>query len=56
MFSLFFVYYLCEKYLKPVTVQDDIVDDICWVPSLALLDLQTNSTYKWALRTEFIQM
>ena len=39
MFSLFFVYYLCEKYLKPITVQDNIVDDICWVPSLALLDL-----------------
>ena len=49
------MYYLCEKYLKPVIVQDDIVDYISWVPSLILLDLRTDSTYKWALRTELIQ-
>ena len=43
----FFVYYLFEKCLKPVIVQGDIVDYISWVPCLILLDLQSNSTYRW---------
>ena len=43
MFSLFFVfmYYLCEKYYKPMTVHYCIAN---WVPMLTLLDLQTNWT------------
>ena len=29
---LIFVYYLCEKYHKPFTVQYHIVDCVSWVP------------------------
>ena len=36
-FSVFFMYYLCEKYYKPITV---IADCVSGVPSLTLLDLQ----------------
>ena len=39
---LFFVYYLCEKYCKLITVEYYIVDCVSWVPRLTLLDLQTN--------------
>ena len=50
----FFMYYLCKKYCKPVTVQYCVVDCVSWVPRLTLLDLGTNWTHKCALRTEFI--
>ena len=60
MFSLFLclfvTYYLCEKYYKPITVQYCIADCVSWVPRLTLLDLQTNWTYKCALRMELVQM
>ena len=39
-----FMYYLCEKYCKPTTVQYYIVNCVSWVPRLTLLDLQTNGT------------
>ena len=46
MFSLFlclfFMYYLCENYYKPVTVQNYIDNCVSWVPKLTLLDLQAN--------------
>ena len=35
------MYYLCEKYYKPITVQYYIADCVSWVPSQTLLDLQT---------------
>ena len=35
----FFLYYLCEKYYKPITVQCYIADCGSWVPRLSLLDL-----------------
>ena len=35
------MYYLCEKYYKPLTVQYYIADCVSWVPRLTLLDLQT---------------
>ena len=35
------MYYLCEKYYKPIAVQYYIIDCISWT-KLALLDLQTN--------------
>ena len=45
MFSLFLclflMYYLCEKYYKPITVQYFIADCVHWVPRLTLLDLRT---------------
>ena len=46
------MYYLCEKYNKPITVQYCV----SWVPRLTLLDLRTNWTYKRALQTEFVRM
>ena len=43
MFSLFFMfvfmYYLCEKYHKPIMVHDCIADCLSWVPRLTLLNL-----------------
>ena len=53
---LFFMYYLREKYYKPITVQYYIADCVSWVPRLILLDLQTNWTYERILRTELIHM
>ena len=61
VFSLFlgclsFMYYLCEKCYKPITVQYYIADCVSWVPRLTLLDLRTNWTYECALGTEFVCM
>ena len=44
---LFFMYYLCEKYYKPITGQCYIAHCVSWVPRLTLLDL----TNKLDLRT-----
>ena len=55
MFSLFlclfFMYYLCEKYYKSITVQYYIADCVSWIPRLTVgltnkLDLQTRS-WNW---------
>ena len=54
--SLFFMYYLCEKYYKPITVQYYIADCVSWVPRLTLLDLRTNWTYRLTLGTELVCM
>ena len=40
---LCFMYYSCEKYYKPITVQYHITYCISWVPKLTLLDLWTCS-------------
>ena len=53
---LFFMYYLCEKYYKPITVQYCIADCVNWVSRLTLLDLKTNWTYKHALGTQLGRM
>ena len=50
------MYYLCEKYYKPITEQYYIAKCVSWVLRLPLLDLRTNCTYERALRTEFIRM
>ena len=42
MFVFVFMYYLCEKYYKSITVPSYIADCVCWVPRLTLLDLGTN--------------
>ena len=52
----FFMYYLCEKYYKPITVRYYIADCVSWVPRLTLLDLRTNWTYERALGTELVRM
>ena len=36
---VFFMYYLCEKYYKPITVQYCIADCFSWVLKLTWLDL-----------------
>ena len=59
MFSLFFMcvmYYLCEEYYKPVTVQYHTANCVRWVPRLTLLDLQRNWTCKPALGTELTHL
>ena len=50
------MYYLCEKYYKPVTVQYYIADCVRWVPKLTLLDLGANWTYKRTLGRELVCM
>ena len=40
----YFLFYLCEKYYKPVSIQYYIAGCVSWVPRLTLLDLQTNWT------------
>ena len=50
------MYYLCEKYYKPITVEYYIADCISWVPRLTLSDLRTKWTYRHALGTELICM
>ena len=41
---LLLMYYLCEKYYKPIPVQYYIADCVSWVPRLTLLDLWTKWT------------
>ena len=36
---LFFIYYLCENYCKPISVHYHITHCVSWVPKLTLLDL-----------------
>ena len=50
------MYYLCEKYYKPITVQYYIANCVSWVPKLTLLDLRTNWIYEHALGTELVCM
>ena len=45
-----FMYYLCEKYHKPITAECYIADCLSWVPRLTLLDLTNKldlSTCPW---------
>ena len=51
-----FMYYLCEKYYKPILVQCYIADCFSWAPWLTLLDLQTNWTSECVLGKEFVHM
>ena len=39
LFFCIFVFFLCEKYHKPITVQHCIADWVSWVSRLTLLDL-----------------
>ena len=43
MFVFFFMYSLCEKYYKSITVQYYIADCVSWVPRLTSLNLWTHS-------------
>ena len=55
-YFLFFMYYLCEKHYKPITVQYYTADCVSWVPRLALLDLKTNWIYERTLGMELVRM
>ena len=46
LLCLCFMYYLCEKYYKPITAQCYIADCVSWAPRLTLMDLRTNWTYE----------
>ena len=60
MFSLFLclfsMYYLCEKYYKPITVWYYIANCVSWAPRLTLLDLWKNWTNECILGMELIHM
>ena len=52
---LFFTYYLCEKFYKPMTMQYYIADCLSSVSRLSLLDLDlTNKLGLPTLRTELV--
>ena len=53
---LFFMYYLCEKYYKSVTVQSYVASCVSWVPRLTLLDLLTKWVYEHAFEMELVLM
>ena len=50
------MYYLCEKYYKPFTVQYYIANSVSGGPRLTLLDLRTNWTYECTLGMEHVRM
>ena len=56
LFSVFVMYYSCEKYYKRITVQYYIAECVSWVRRLTLLALGTNCIYERALRTELVLM
>ena len=47
------MYYLCDKYYRPIIIKYYVAYCVGWVPRLTLLDLQTNWIYEHALRKEF---
>ena len=53
---MFFMYYLCEKYYKPITVQYYIADCVNQIPRLPLVDLQTTWIYEHAFEMELVLM
>lgn len=53
---LFIIYYLWEKYYKPIAVQYYIADCVRCVSRLILLDLGKNWTCEYTLGTEFVHM
>ena len=48
------MYYLCEKYYKPITVQYYVADCVSWVPRLSVLDLETGITIVLLERNSFV--
>ena len=58
LLCLLFMYYLCEKYLKPTTVRYYyyVANFVIWLPRLALMGFETNRSYKCALGTDLISM
>ena len=54
LFFVFVMYYLYEKYYKPIAVQYYKANCVNWVPRLTSLDLRTNWTYNHALWMELV--
>ena len=50
------MYYLCEKYYKPITVQYHIADCVRRVSKLTLLGLMNKLDYEHILGMELIHM
>ena len=50
------MYYLCEKYYKPITVQYYITSCVHLIPRLTFLDLRTSWTYECTLRMDLVCM
>ena len=50
------MYYLREKYDKPITPQYYIADYVSWVPRLTLLDLKAYWVSKYVLKMELTHM
>ena len=48
------MYYLCEKYYKPITVQHYVANCVSSVPRLTLLDLQIEHTNALLERNSFV--
>ena len=51
-----FMYYLCEKYYKAITVQYHVINCVNWAPRLTLLGLLTDWTCKCPLEMELVHM
>ena len=50
----FYMYYLCEKYYKPITAQDYVTYHVSWISRLTLLYLRTCWIYERALSMELV--
>ena len=50
------MYYLYEKYYKPIIIQCYKVICACWVPKLTWLDLRTNSYCSWGSQGKNIEV
>ena len=53
---LFFMYYLCEKIYKSITVQSYVASCVSWVPRLTLLDFWTNWAYECTRGMKLVHM
>ena len=50
------MYYLHERYYKPIIVQYYTANYVSWMTRLNWLDLQTNWTYERTFRMELVHM
>ena len=50
------MYYLYEKYYRPITAQCYIANCVSCIPRLTLLDLLTNWTYKGTLGMDLVHV
>ena len=53
---IYFMYYLCEKYHKPITVQYDIADCVSWVPGLTFWTYEQTGVNERTLKKELVRI